>query len=73
MTTYSDAAGSNPEEISSTTVSKLLVLISSCKYKSCNPITSLDTGHTDNSRMVWPSFIYPDTILIGLRVIIPFS
>ena len=46
-----DADGSKPDSMLSTTVSKLLLLISSCKYKSCNPITSFELGIAEISRI----------------------
>ena len=68
-----DADGSNPDEISSITISNILLLISSCKYRSCFPIISFDCGMADISIVGCPSFNGADVILMGFRVITPLT
>ena len=42
-----EPVGSAPDSILSTSISRLLNEVSSCKYKSCKPMTSFDNGVAD--------------------------
>jgi len=65
--------GSAPEETSSDNIFNVLLLISSCKYKSCNPMMSLDFGTTAISMIDCPwTFFNVEMKFTELSKISPF-
>lgn len=71
---YVDPDVLEPDDISSDIIFTILLLVSSCKYKSCNPITSFDCGIADTSIIgVEDSDFAVPIIFTGYNLISPRS